>query len=134
MDSDFELLPMGDSRTLFLHKDDTGLGHHCAVQVSVFPSESQKRNVETSITYALAQRELSELVTKLVTLHVRHSLPESFTISYKNWSLNASRKEWSFGKRNFKASWGIEPIIPSGEKWKFVFWMHGPPAKTMGRV
>ena len=33
-----------------------------------------------------------------------------------------ARKEWAFGKRNFRDAFlGNEQIIPSEEKWKFIF-------------
>ncbi|KAI0697036.1 hypothetical protein BC835DRAFT_1413932 [Cytidiella melzeri] len=123
MNTESELLPMNESRTLFLHKDETGVEHHRAVQVTISVDDTQKRNVETAIIYALAQEEISEFVAKLVTLHLRHPLPESFVIEEQDYTLLASRKEWPFGRRCFRATWGTEQVVPFDDKWKFVFKM-----------
>ncbi|KAI0761124.1 hypothetical protein BC629DRAFT_1597436 [Irpex lacteus] len=131
MDSDFELLPIGDSRTLFLHKDDTGLECHRAVQVTILADDTQRRNIRTTVTYTLVQEEISELITKLVTLHLRQPLPESFIVTTKIWSLHASRKPWFFGQRYFRARWGNEEIVPFEEKWKFIFNTQDLPGKAL---
>ncbi|KIP06358.1 hypothetical protein PHLGIDRAFT_19469 [Phlebiopsis gigantea 11061_1 CR5-6] len=83
---------------------------------------TRKEDVET--VYANHEDEISELLLKLVIVHLREPLPQRFVVDEDEYAITAARKPWVYGKRIFILSWGEERILPCQDKWRFTFELH----------
>ncbi|KZT02986.1 uncharacterized protein LAESUDRAFT_814974 [Laetiporus sulphureus 93-53] len=112
------LFPLNDTVLVFLHPDDTLLPSPIVVQVSV-KIEGPER-VESIAAYFNAQRDIADLVKRVITAHLREPLPRPVVFEGDAYTLAARCVRWTYGKK-VKLAWGEEDVLAGDDKWVFVF-------------
>ncbi|KAH9833152.1 uncharacterized protein C8Q71DRAFT_191897 [Rhodofomes roseus] len=113
------LYTMDDTTVVVLHPDDTQLAAPIAVQVTI--KADRPASTDDVAAFFHAQREVSNLVTRVITAHLQHPLPSPMCFQGESYVLTAKHAAWTFGSERVRFSWGPEEIKPGREKWTFIF-------------
>ncbi|KAH9933828.1 uncharacterized protein B0H18DRAFT_1115195 [Fomitopsis serialis] len=102
-----------------LHPEDTDLVVPTTVQVTV--KADGRTSTDALAAFFYAQREVSDIVTRIVTAHLHNRLPSPMFLEGDGYVLTAKHTAWTFGNERVKFSWGTEEIQPGIDKWTFLF-------------
>ncbi|PCH39453.1 hypothetical protein WOLCODRAFT_167970 [Wolfiporia cocos MD-104 SS10] len=113
------LLSMNDTTLVFLHPEDALVPSPTVVQVTI--KSDGPETVDSIAAFYMAQHEVSDLVTRIITAHLHAPIPPLAMFKGNSYTLVAKHAYWRYGLENLHFMWGKENVQACKDKWTFVF-------------
>ncbi|TDL23969.1 hypothetical protein BD410DRAFT_786668 [Rickenella mellea] len=113
------LLSLNESTLVFLPPHTIGSDLPKVAQVSVY-AEGRGSLVESIASYFHVQRQISDLVMRVVCAHQVQPLRTPVNFEGNGYTVVANTKQWVYGE-TLRLKWGDEVVEPCQEKWTFTF-------------